>query len=289
MDFLKQLETYKTRIEEELNRWLPSKETYPTRLHEAMRYSVFAGGKRLRPVFIVSIAECLNSKIDPYPAAAAVECLHTYSLIHDDLPCCDNSDLRRHMPTCHRRFDEITALLAGDALLTKAFQILSHGYQKYPSVALECTRILSIASGSTGLVGGQAEDCVMGIFRERQRLNYINLKKTSALIQACFEIAGAIAQKGQLNLLKTAGVCIGFAFQVQDDILDLQKTPEILGKPTGQDISNKKHTYPLVYGIKESRQLVQKLFAKARTCVKKIGRNNGFVETLLANLESRSF
>ncbi|MDR1665934.1 MAG: polyprenyl synthetase family protein, partial [Puniceicoccales bacterium] len=190
MAFSDQLERHRKGIESALDRWIPS--VHPSRLHEAMRYSLFSGGKRLRPLWVVAVSEWLGTSMDPYPAAASVECLHTYSLIHDDLPCCDNSDWRRHRPSCHRKFGELTALLAGDALLAQAFYILSQGYAAHPIVATTCTQILSFASGSTQLVGGQMEDTLPTLPR-RQHLNQVNLKKTTALLRACFEMAGCLS------------------------------------------------------------------------------------------------
>lgn len=285
--------TFKTKVEEAIHRWLPPAMEHHHRLHEAMRYSLFAGGKRLRPLLLLALVKDLGGKADPMPAAVALECLHTYTLIHDDLPCCDNSDLRRGMPTCHIAFEDITALLAGDALQTEAFRILSKAYAHEPELGLRLIQSLASASGSQMLIGGQAEDCVpTQQLDERRRLFILYLKKTAALFRACFEMAGHFVFEPNslaIKRLKRIGTYIGLGFQIQDDWLDLVGSEKMLGKSVGKDIQNKKTTFPMLYGKDQSTRLVQTLYEKSFSEWKKITRaKHTLLETLLHFMRQRT-
>src|SRR4051812_42982294 len=194
MDFTAQLQAYRTRVERGLNLLVPVATTRPERLHAAMRYSLEAGGKRLRPVLTLAAADLFGARHDALPAAVAIECLHTYSLIHDDLPCMDNDDLRRGRPTAHKQFDEATALLAGDALLTLAFQLIGRHYAGSPAVCAALTREIADAAGSERLIGGQMED----LLAEKKanasaaELEFIHLNKTGAMLEAALVMGGLI-------------------------------------------------------------------------------------------------
>jgi geranylgeranyl pyrophosphate synthase len=271
VEFLAQLEDYRCRVDGELDRRLPPEWMRPSQLHGAMRYAVFSGGKRLRPTIVVGVADCFSSAIDPNPAAAAVECLHTYTLVHDDLPCCDDDNWRRGLPTCHRRFDEVTALLAGDALLTEAFRILAHSYPL--EIAARCVQILSRASCSTGLVGGQMEDCGSRTSNIRS-IRTVHYRKTACLIEACFELGGYLSGTlSAIPLLRTIGVCVGFAFQIQDDLLDA---------------SGEAQSYVSAYGEEASCEMVRRLYSKALSCIQKTGGDNTFLCHFVSYMAARS-
>ena len=183
MEFKEKLAAFRSRIDSAIDQLTPASNTRPSRVHEAMRYSLSAGGKRIRPSLVLASSELFESQVDPLPAAVAVECLHTYTLIHDDLPAIDDSNLRRGLDTCHIRFDEATAILAGDALLTYAFELLAKHYSSEPSLAVELIATLSETAGSQKLIGGQMEDVLGENYSVGEtELEYIHLNKTSALI-----------------------------------------------------------------------------------------------------------
>ncbi|MBI3884379.1 MAG: polyprenyl synthetase family protein [Opitutae bacterium] len=257
MDFPAQLESYRQRVERGLEELTPPADTRPARLHEAMRYSLQAGGKRLRPVLLLATAEVFGARLNPLPAAVALECLHTYSLVHDDLPCMDNDDLRRGRPTAHRQFDEATALLAGDALLTLAFQLLGRHYAHAPEIAAALLRELAGAAGSEQLIGGQMED----LLAEKKSgvtagdLVFIHHRKTAAMIAAALA-AGALCggvDEGNLAALRDAGRHLGLAFQIVDDILDATADTATLGKTAGKDARAGKATFVSVHGLDAAR------------------------------------
>ncbi len=237
---------------------------------EAMKYSLMAGGKRIRPVLCLAAAEAVGGRPQAVlPAACALEMVHTYSLIHDDLPAMDNDDLRRGKPTCHVAFDEATAILAGDALLTLAFQVLSSVQSTTENQAygwLEVIHIISNAAGYRGMIRGQMLDMAA----EGQHLTVDELKsmhalKTGALIEASL-LCGALladARKRQMDILKTYARNIGLAFQVTDDILNVEGNPKLMGKAVGTDELRAKSTYPAVLGMEKSRQFAKNLVDKA--------------------------
>ncbi len=257
MDFTALLESYRQRVERGLEELTPPADTRPARLHEAMRYSLQAGGKRLRPVLLLATADTFGARVNPLPAAVALECLHTYSLVHDDLPCMDNDDLRRGRPTAHKQFDEATALLAGDALLTFAFQLIARHYAASPAIAAALLREIADAAGSERLIGGQMED----LLAERKfgttadELVFIHHNKTAAMISAALS-AGAICggvDESNLAALCDAGRHLGLAFQIVDDILDATADTATLGKTAGKDARAGKATYVSVHGLEAAR------------------------------------
>ena len=255
-----------------LGKFLPSEKTRPATIHKAMRYSLFAGGKRMRPALCLAAAEaCGGSDAAAMPLACAVECIHTYSLIHDDLPGMDNDDFRRGKPTNHKVFGEGIAVLAGDALLTQAFEIAAQakGWPRYPHQAL----ILEIAkaSGSLQLVAGQVADLEgEGKKLSVDELRYIHERKTSALLCCSVRLGGMSANctSAQLAALTDFGYHVGLAFQVIDDILDVTQTTEQLGKTAGKDTPAQKATYPAIVGLEKSRKIAEQLTNKAFAALK---------------------
>ena len=250
-----------------LDRFLPRATAKPPTIHRAMRYSIFAGGKRMRPALVLAAAEACGGKVaDALPAACAVECVHTYSLIHDDLPAMDNDDLRRGKPTNHKVFGEGIAILAGDALLTVAFEILAQAKApaRYP-MALQI-RELASAGGSLQLIAGQVAD-LEGEGRKLSvpQLRYIHERKTSALLRCSVRLGAMSAgcTPRQLAALSDFGYFVGLAFQVIDDILDVTQTSEKLGKTAGKDITAQKATYPAIVGLERSRRIARKLTEQA--------------------------
>jgi geranylgeranyl diphosphate synthase type II len=255
-----------------LDSFLPSEKTKPATIHKAMRYSLFAGGKRMRPAVLLAAAQaCGGSEKDAMPLACAVECIHTYSLIHDDLPAMDNDDFRRGKPTNHKVFGEGIAVLAGDALLTQAFEIAAQakGWPRYAhrDLVLEIAK----ASGSLQLVGGQVAD----LEGENKKLSvaelrYIHERKTSALLCCSVRLGGMSANctSAQLQALTDFGYNVGLAFQVIDDILDVTQTSEQLGKTAGKDVAAQKSTYPAIVGLEKSRKIATQLTDKAFAALK---------------------
>ncbi|MCC6466493.1 MAG: polyprenyl synthetase family protein [Planctomycetes bacterium] len=255
-----------TLVNQALKRFAWPRTNAPRRLIEAMEYSLYAGGKRLRPLLALCAAEAVGGRPDDaLPAAAALEMIHTYSLIHDDLPAMDDDDLRRGRATCHKAYDEATAILAGDALNTYAFElVLEHVPDPRHAVAVGLE--LARAAGIDGMVGGQMADVeAEGAAPDLQRLVYIHEHKTGALIAGavtCGAILGG-ASPPQLDCLRRYGRGIGLAFQVVDDILDMTATAEQLGKSPGKDAAANKMTYPRVMGIEKARAHAQELIRKA--------------------------
>jgi geranylgeranyl diphosphate synthase type II len=266
------------RVDEALERWLSPQEDRPPKVHEAMRYSVFAGGKRLRPILALLACEAAggNSE-DAMPAAAALEMIHTYSLIHDDLPAMDDDDYRRGRQTCHRVYGEAMAILAGDALLTQAFRVLADAGSSRvrPDDRLRIIAEIAEAAGSRGMVGGQAMDILAeGREIDRETLHYLHTHKTGALIRASLRV-GAIAggaSEEQLEAVTGYGERVGLAFQIVDDILDIEGSSAEMGKSAGSDLRRKKATYPAVMGLEESRRQAARLLAEAKDALQPLGR-----------------
>jgi len=255
-----------------LDQFLPSEKTKPATIHKAMRYSLFAGGKRLRPALCLAAAEaCGGGGAPALPLACAVECIHTYSLIHDDLPAMDNDDYRRGKLTNHKVFGEGVAVLAGDALLTQAFEIVAQaeGWPRYShrDLVLELAR----ASGSLQLIAGQVADLEgEGKKISANELRYIHERKTSALLCCSVRLGGmsANATPVQLKALTDFGYNVGLAFQIIDDILDITQTSEQLGKTAGKDVTAQKATYPSIVGLEKSRAIAQQLTNRAFAALK---------------------
>jgi len=249
-------------VNERLEVLIPPATERPAKLHEAMRYSVFAGGKRLRPALCIAACEaCGGTAAQALPAACALELLHTYTLIHDDLPAMDNDTLRRGRPTCHIQFDEATAILAGDALLTLAFEVLAAQPQG-SALALELAR----AAGSRGVIGGQMEDIdAEGKTPDACLVEYIHRNKTAALIRSACVLGGFCAGADQQTLEKLAqyGENAGLAFQLADDLLDESATVEELGKDIGSDKAKGKMTWPAVHGVEKTSSDARRFEEKA--------------------------
>jgi geranylgeranyl diphosphate synthase, type II len=254
-------------VDAALGRLLPAETTPPSSIHTAMRYSVFAGGKRIRPILCLETARIFTGDAAAafYPACT-VEFIHTYSLIHDDLPALDNDDLRRGKPTCHKKFGEATAILAGDALLTLAFEAIGATPVDADRRASILTEVAAAAGTINGMVGGQVADLeAEGKSVDPQMLEYIHRSKTAALIRASIT-AGALcagAESGDVARLRRFGETIGWAFQVTDDILDVEESSAALGKTAGKDLAQQKATYPGLYGIPRSHEIANELASKA--------------------------
>ena len=274
VNFLEQLQIYQKSVETALNYWLPESSSEPKKLHEAMRYSVLAEGKRIRPILLYATGEAFGVELGKLNGpACAVEIMHAYSLIHDDLPSMDDDDLRRGRPTCHKVFDEATAILAGDALQALAFQILAMDpkIETNDSQRLKMIETLSLASGSNGMAGGQAIDLAsVGLELNIDELENMHSHKTGALIKASAEI-GALSAKDISSELFTSisnyAKYIGIAFQIKDDILDIESETAVLGKPQGSDIALNKPTYPNLLGLDGAKEMADKLHLKAIKCL----------------------
>lgn len=270
MSFSDKLQHYQARIEKALDYWLPAANIQPTYLHDAMRYAVLGEGKRIRPVLVYATGETFGVEhIELDGPASAVEIIHAYSLIHDDLPAMDDDDLRRGRPTCHKAYDEATAILAGDALQALAFHVLAHDtdMKAQPGQRLKMIDTLAVASGSRGMAGGQAIDLeAVGKKLNLAELENMHIHKTGALIRACVEL-GALScnELDQEHFEKVShyAKCIGLAFQVQDDILDIEGDTETLGKPQGSDIASNKPTYPELLGLDGAKEIARDLHAEA--------------------------
>ena len=261
---------YQSRIEAVLNQHLPANTIYPGHLHEAMRYSAMDGGKRVRPMLVYATGHALGVELEQLDIpAAAVELIHAYSLVHDDLPAMDDDDLRRGKPTCHKAYDEATAILVGDALQTQAFYLLAHN--KTIRVAAEqrlrMIETLALASGSRGMCGGQAIDIAAeGKALSLPELEEMHIHKTGMLIRASVTL-GALSSEGidegLLKRLDHYGKCIGLSFQIQDDILDIEGDTESLGKQQGADLARNKPTYPALLGMDGAKQRARELHEDA--------------------------
>ena len=292
MNFAPHLKDLQDKINAALDSRLPSMETRPCRLHEAIRYSVSAGGKRVRPILVLSANQLFPSTNNPMPAAIAIECIHTYSLIHDDLPAMDNSDLRRGQPACHKAFDEATAILAGDALLAMAFEILSVDYAGRPELVAQLVGLLANAAGSERLVGGQMEDLLAeGSTPNADTLKYVHENKTGALLVACVEMGLVLGGKGGdeevLYLGRRLGQSIGLAFQAMDDLLDVTRTTEELGKDADSDVALGKATSIALRGLKETRDQAKQHTEQALSFAREIGGDNEFLLELIVYLLNR--
>ena len=258
-------EAHRPAIDEALDACLPTAEGPAGRLAEAMRYSVFAGGKRFRPMLVLAACElCGGEQRMALPPACAVELVHTYSLIHDDLPAMDDDDFRRGRPSCHKAFDEATAILAGDALLTLAFEIVAR--PQSAAHAAEFVLELARGAGTAGMLAGQMADMAFeGAQPTAEAVDFIHRHKTAALIAASVRL-GAIAAEapqGTVDSLGRYGQSLGLAFQVADDALDLEATTEQLGKTAGKDAASGKVTYPAVFGLAGARTRAQQLVGQA--------------------------
>ena len=279
-DLERYLEAARRRVDADLNEALPQADDPPPLLHRAMRYAVFAGGKRLRPILVHAGAEAAGGNA-PFASAfaCAIECIHTYSLVHDDLPALDDDDLRRGQPTVHKAFDEATAVLVGDSLLTFAFEMLvsSAGGEDRAgdgALRLSAMRALIAAIGTRGMIGGQVDDLLAtGRPVDEDHVRSIHARKTGALLKACPVIGGMLAGAGPPLLAELAryGEDLGLAFQIVDDVLDIEGTSQTLGKSAGKDRAAGKATFPAVIGVARSRALAQEMAARAEDTAGRIG------------------
>lgn len=268
LDFSNWAKNIQERTESALDRLIPASNIAPTKLHEAMRYATLGGGKRLRALLAHAAGEFCSAdaeKIDM--AAAAVEMIHAYSLVHDDMPCMDDDDLRRGKPSCHKQFDDATALLVGDALQSLAFQTLATPNLLPEKQQLEMVHLLAIASGSRGMAGGQAIDLAsVGQMLSQTELEYMHIHKTGALIRAATLLGSYCAHhqdQARTHALDQYAQNIGLAFQVVDDILDAEADTATLGKTAGKDADNNKPTYVTILGLKRAKDLAQELYNQA--------------------------
>ncbi len=272
LDLKKYFERRRRQVDRALDRWVAGEEEFPSQVHKAMRYSLFAGGKRLRPILALAAAEAVGGKTtEALPVACALELIHTYSLIHDDLPAMDDDDLRRGRPTSHKVFGEAAAILAGDALLTEAFRLLARpDLMKNVSSRrrLRAIHTLALNSGSQGMVGGQAMDMASaGGKISPDVLEYIHSHKTGALIGAAVAV-GAVIGGGsprEVRALEEYGRKAGLAFQIMDDLLDVQGEETRMGKAVGKDQAKGKATYPALFGVEDSRRKAEGLVREAVT------------------------
>jgi geranylgeranyl diphosphate synthase type II len=280
-------------VDRALDRFLPNESVAPATLHKAMRYSLFAGGKRLRPILCLATAEACGGKLDAaLPHACAVECIHTYSLIHDDLPSMDNDDLRRGRPTCHKVFGDAIAILAGDALLTVAFEIASRAKPVSRYDLREVMREITAAAGSRKLIAGQVADLeAEGKNLSREQVRSIHENKTAALLTASVRLGAmsANARPKQLAAVTAFGRALGLAFQVIDDILDVTQTSEKLGKSAGKDLAAKKATYPAVFGLEKSRSEARRLTKQAHRALESLAQNAEVLRSLADYLLAREY
>ncbi|HVO84340.1 MAG TPA: farnesyl diphosphate synthase [Syntrophobacteria bacterium] len=266
-DLKSYLEARRLAVEEALEAALPTEDGLDARVVEAMRYSLFAGGKRLRPILCLAAAEAVGADLqEAMPAACAVEMIHTYSLIHDDLPAMDDDDLRRGIPTNHKVFGEAIAILAGDGLLTEAFTLLGNCRTLSADRIVQLVAVISAAAGHRGMVGGQVVDMLwQNRTADLSVVRYMHGKKTAALIAASTQ-AGALAGGGtgeQVERLGRYGRAVGLAFQIVDDILDIRGDAALLGKKTGVDIARGKATYPAAVGLEQAEKDARALISKA--------------------------
>ncbi len=288
------LNKLRPQVETTLDELLPAADAAPAILHEALRYAVFAGGKRVRPALVVLACDALGvDRRSALVGGSALEMIHTYSLIHDDLPALDNDDLRRGRPTLHRRYDEATAILAGDSLLTLGLTTLAARPSGVPEARRRrATEQVGLAIGSLGMIGGQMDD----LLAERSwpgdaeaMLEAIHRRKTGALLGACIRLAGiyAGATDDENHLLEEIGQDIGMMFQIADDILDIESTDEILGKTAGKDAAARKLTYPGLYGLEKSKALLHRTRDHALTLSTRLPSGGGLVPSLIQYLSSR--
>lgn len=279
-------------IDSALEEYLAVHDNPQKSIYEAMRYSVFAGGKRLRPILMTEFCRICGGSLDEIiPFACAIEMIHTYSLIHDDLPAMDNDDLRRGMPTSHIKFGEAQAILAGDALLNKAFEIACGYNGTHSSRALRAMKILADSSGTEGMIGGQVVD----IKSEHHditldELKYIQLLKTGAIIRSSCKIGAVMAgaDEEKINAADEFAKNLGAAFQICDDVLDVTGSEKELGKPIGSDAQSKKNTYVTIMGIEKSKELINEYTKNAIDALAVFGHEAEFLIELAKSLENRT-
>lgn len=296
-DFLHRLDAMRPEIDESLDRLVPEATDRPARLHEAMRYSLFAGGKRVRPALVLLTGEALEAPRDALLAGgAALEMIHTYSLIHDDLPALDNDDLRRGRPTAHRAYDEATAILAGDALLTLGLTTLAAVPESIDAIKRQrATALVGRAIGSTGMIGGQVDDLAAenawpeDTAEAAALLESIHRRKTGDLLTVALRLAGiyAGAPAALDRKLESLGDAIGLLFQIGDDVIDVEGTDEQLGKTAGKDADVKKLTYPGLFGLEAAKERLETVRARAHELARSLPSGPGRFPGLIDYLATR--
>lgn len=287
MDFAAEMNARKALIETALEKYMPPSDVMPPAIHEAMRYAVFNGGKRLRPILVIEGARAAGGDIElALPAACAIEMIHSYSLVHDDLPAMDDDDLRRGKPTCHIVYGEAMAILAGDALLTGAFELLADmkaasAIEPLNSLKVVCE--IAKAAGSQGMIAGQVVDLDSeGKLINEQTLRYMHRNKTGALIRASL-VSGALLFGASDEVLQALGSYadhFGLAFQITDDILDVEGDQAEIGKPVGSDIRHEKSTFVSLFGLDESRKMAQENIRLAKQSLVSFGEEADFLRSL---------
>ncbi len=299
MDFNGQYDIYLKAVEKEIEEYFKPLNIPQKNVLDAMEYAITAGGKRLRPVLVQAAAEIYGADMeDAASVALAVECIHNYSLIHDDLPCMDNDDLRRGRPTCHKVFGEDIALLAGDGLLNSAFEILSDK-SRYKSVSyeslLKIVRCLSVASGVFGMIGGQVVDleCEKRNDVTLEELSYLHANKTGALIRAAVKCGCLCADSNKgdkyIDILDSFAEKLGLAFQIKDDILDFEGDEAVLGKPIGSDEKSGKSTYVTILGMNSAKEYLEKCTQEAKAALEPLGEKGEFFSCLADYLLKRNY
>lgn len=278
-------------MEEALERYMPPADAYPALIHQAMRYSIMGGGKRLRPVLVIATAETLGgSAADVLPAACALEMIHTYSLIHDDLPAMDNDDYRRGKPANHKVYGDAVAILAGDALLTLAFSLLAGMRHAGPDTVLRVIREMAQAAGTYGMIGGQVVDTfVAGEHVDEGTLEYIHQHKTGALYRAAVRTGAILAGAPEERLIRLTSYAenLGLAFQMIDDILDIEGDAAKTGKPVGSDFKNKKVTYPSLFGLEKTRDKARRAADGAIQALSDFGAEADFLRLMVQYVINR--
>lgn len=293
-DFQSWISSHQLRFEEVLRQLLPSADIAPQRLHAAMRYSVLDGGKRVRPLLAFAAGELAGAEVSRVNyAASAVELIHAYSLVHDDMPCMDDDVLRRGKATCHVEFDDATALLVGDALQSLAFQLLSeHRLNDDAFKQLQMVKLLAVASGSRGMAGGQAIDLAsVGKQLALPELEQMHIHKTGALIRAAIFLGAHCGNlnQDQLDKLDRYGKCIGLAFQVVDDVLDSEADTATLGKTAGKDADNDKPTYVTILGVSAAKKMAKELHQEALQSLSEFGNKSRRLNELADFIVMRKF
>lgn len=292
MDLREELESKKQFIDNELDKIIPGEGSYPEILFKSMRYSVFAGGKRLRPVMLLAACEMFGGDIEKAsPFACAIEMIHTYSLIHDDLPALDNDNFRRGRLTNHKAFGENIAILAGDALLSYAFEVMANAVVKNGDASsAKAMQAVAFAAGINGMVSGQTVDVISeGKSLEKTELDFIHLNKTAAMIVGAVKAGAYIggADEKSIDILEKAAIKLGLAFQIQDDILDVTGSFEELGKTVHSDEKNDKMTYVTLFGVEKSIEIVEKLSNEAVEFFESFGEKGRFFAELTKHLINR--
>jgi len=290
MDFLVEFEKKINITEQYLNKFFTENDNHQKSIYEAMRYSLMSGGKRIRPVLSLSCCELFGGGEEVMPFACALEMIHTYSLIHDDLPCMDNDDLRRGKPTNHVVYGEALALLAGDGLLTRAFEVALNNSELLPNITVDALKIIAQAAGAEGMIGGQ----VIDMESEDKDIDSVtlmtmHLHKTGALIMASAKMGALVGGASKDDVLKMESFSryLGIAFQIKDDILDVEGNAELLGKPIGSDKTNHKTTFVSLYGIEQAKKMLVDYTTKAIDIISEYGEKAEFLKEFSNYLLSR--